>query len=107
MDIQFQGFSPVFSDWLLWLMLIGVLQFSWWSYSYLSSISTADRWSLTALRATSLVILMLRLFYSFSEQQKIQNHQPAISVYLYDSESMCFTRQDYSKRYAYLTDLEN
>lgn len=107
MDIQFQGFSPVFSDWLLWLMLIGVCLFSWWSYSYLSSISSAARWSLTALRATSLVILILLLFNPFVEQQQIQHHQPAIAVYLDDSESMGVTRQGYSGPDAYRAVLEN
>ena len=107
MDIQFQGFSPVFSDWLLWLMLIGVLLFSWWSYAYLSSVATGTRWSLITLRASALAILILLLFNPFVEQQEVQHHQPTVAIYFDDSESLGVERHDYSGSDSYRAVLAN
>jgi len=95
MDIQFQGLNPVFSAPLLVLLIAAVLFFAWWSYSYLTSLSPTRRWSLTLLRGSALVILLLLLLNPFLQIDEIEQHKPILAVYLDDSQSMGIERGEY------------
>ncbi|MEX0994198.1 MAG: hypothetical protein WD599_01640 [Balneolaceae bacterium] len=93
--MQFQGFSPVFSSVLLILLLGCILLLTWWSYSYLKSISPVKKWGLIFLRGFAFFILILLLLNPFLEFSEVNIQQPEIAVYLDDSKSMNVTRGEY------------
>lgn len=106
MDIQFQGFNPVFSSFLLVILIFAVLLLSWWSYSYLKSLPPGRRMILVFLRAAALLLLVTLLFNPYLELEETESHLPRIAVYLDDSQSMRMQRGEYEGRDTYLSILE-
>ncbi|MEX2602504.1 MAG: hypothetical protein WD355_12695 [Balneolaceae bacterium] len=95
MEIQFQGFSPVFSTLILVLLFVLSVGISWWSYATLSSGSPLKKWTLITLRGTALTILIILLLNPYIRTDQVTTRNPEIAVYLDDSRSMSVLRGDY------------
>lgn len=91
----FQGFSPVLPALLIILLAFISVFIAWWSYSHLQILKTSSKWSLIALRATALFILILLLLNPFIIRQISLTENPAIAVYLDNSQSMSVERGEY------------
>lgn len=91
-----QGFSPVLP--ILLIVLLACVSFflSWWSYKNLHSVKRFKRYSLIALRAASLFILLLLLLNPFFVRENIDSQRPTIAVFLDDSQSITVERGDYN-----------
>lgn len=107
MDIQLQGINPVFATPILLVLIVAILIFTWWSYSYLKNISAQKRWGLIILRSSAFIILILLLLNPFLQIDETETHNPRIAVYLDDSQSMSIVRGEYDGRQAYLDIIEN
>lgn len=106
MDIQFQGFDPAFSWLLLFLLACLSVAVSWWSYSGKESLSSYGRAWLVALRASSLLLLLILLANPALQTGRTLIEQPAVAVYLDNSQSMTIQRGVYEGRESYTTILE-
>lgn len=94
-SIFFQGFNPIIPV-LIWLPLIIIcFAISWWSYSYLDSVTRWKKWSLIALRGSVFTILALLLLNPFFVDRTVETSNPLIRVYLDNSQSMSVERGDY------------
>lgn len=107
MEIQFQGFSPVFSILLLILLFILSMGISWWSYATLATGSTLKKWTLIALRTSALSILIVLLLNPYIRMDQMATRNPEIAVYLDDSRSLSVVRGNYSGVESYLELIES
>jgi hypothetical protein len=102
-----QGINPVLPVLLILITALIALFISWWTYNYLDSIATWKKWSLITLRFISFSILLILLLNPFITSQFTASEQPAIAVYLDDSESMSVERGEYSGSQSYQQVLDN
>ncbi|MEX0661697.1 MAG: hypothetical protein WEA58_00500 [Balneolaceae bacterium] len=90
-----QGFSPVLPILVLiftWLICISL---AWWSYQYISSISTWKKVALIGLRGSTFTILILLLFNPFLQFENIEIEKPSIFFYFDNSQSVDLNRGEY------------
>lgn len=93
--MDFQGFQHIFSPALFIAIIVILLGVSWASYRKFESIPPLGRWSLTSLRALSLILVLLLLLnpYFYSSQER--EVKPKIAVFLDNSESTGITKGNY------------
>ncbi|NBC66033.1 MAG: hypothetical protein GVY07_10315 [Bacteroidetes bacterium] len=97
MNVVFiQGFSPVLPILLIVILACASIFLSWWSYKDLHSVKPLKRYSLIALRALSLFILLLLLLNPFFVRENTNTERPKIAVFLDDSQSMTVERGDFT-----------
>jgi hypothetical protein len=92
----FQGFNPVLPIFLLALLFLFSAVIAWRSYSYLNTVSNLKKYSLIALRAGSLFVLLLLLLNPFISREDQNNSLPLIAVYADNTQSLSIERGDYS-----------
>ncbi len=107
METLFQGFNPVFSWLFLLLLTAAALVVSWWSYSYLESISARSRWGLILLRSAALLLLIILLANPYLMHRQTEGHMPALAIYLDNSQSMSIERGDYNGVHSYREIIES
>jgi len=101
--IFFQGFNPsipLLAGLSLIIVCFGV---AWWSYAYLTSVTPWKKWSLTALRGTVFLILIVLLLNPFFVERNVETSSPLINVYLDNTQSLAVERGDYSGLESYRT----
>ena len=101
--IFFQGFNPIIP--LLGGLFLIIICFgvAWWSYAYLTSVTPWKKWSLTALRGSVFLILIILLLNPFFIDRNVETSSPLINVYLDNTQSLAVERGDYSGLESYRT----
>ncbi|MDX1640922.1 MAG: hypothetical protein R3220_04465, partial [Balneolaceae bacterium] len=101
-----QGFSPVLPIIVILLLALVSLFLSWWSYQHIQSVSGIKRYSLIALRAASLFILLFLLLNPFFVRQNTDSNNPRIAVFVDNSQSLSVERGEYSGLESYTNILQ-
>ncbi len=91
-----QGVNPVLPALAIALLFILSIIIAWWSYNYLLNISRAKKYSLIALRAGSLLILLFLLLNPFITREDTDGTLPAIAIYADNTQSLSIERGEYS-----------
>lgn len=78
------------------LLFLFSLAIAWWSYSYLTNVSNSKKYSLVALRAGSLLILLFLLLNPFISREETDESLPAIAVYADNTQSLSIERGNYN-----------
>ncbi|MCC5940996.1 MAG: hypothetical protein JJU37_05590 [Balneolaceae bacterium] len=91
----FQGLNPVLP--ILLITGVGILSLfiAWWTYSSIQSIPSYKKYSLIALRAVALFILVLLLLNPFISRLFTDSQNEKIAVYLDNSQSITIERGEY------------
>lgn len=99
--MEFQGFQNILPASVVFIVIIGLIALSWFSYRKTRTLPVPAKTGLIALRAAALIILFLLLmnpyFYSSSEIEI----KPRIAVFLDNSESVSIQKGEYQGRDSY------
>ncbi len=93
--MDFQGFQHILPPAVVLLLSIALLALAWASYRKFRSIPSIGRWTLTAFRGTTLLIVLLLLLNPYFYSSRQIDVKPSIAVFLDNSESIGITKGDY------------
>lgn len=104
--MEFQGFQQILPTVVVLLVILLLVFISWFTYRKITSIPALGRWSLTGLRAFSLILLFLLILNPFFYSSRTVEIKPHIAVFLDNSESVDIQKGGYNGLSTYMETLE-